>query len=438
MLAFPSAPVAEKAWTRAGPEFGAQGKQGAIIRIKRASHGLKTASKAYHDFFGELLLRLGFKPTRADQDPWHRKADDHDGCDHIATHVDDIAIAAKRPAKYMDQIEQEFLARDKEDSPSCYLGNDMKVCNEKHLHVSSGTHIKEMLRRYQDKCQPVAEQNVPMSPNAHPELDTSELLGEEDVKEHQHIIGTGQWLVISGRFDTCHAMSSLSRCSAAPRRGHLELARKVFGYLRKYPRKGHVINPTPPVVDKKHENVELNHDFGYQCHCFQEDLDPQFPDPLVPESDINIFVDANHAHDKVTGRSITGLISFIGSTPTTYKSKSQTTVQTSTFGAEFTALKRAVEEAVTLRYYLRAMGIKVSKPAAIYCDNLGVALNASDPGSTLNKKWVALACHFVREHAANDVVSIRKIDSADNFADPFTKSLNSKEFHDFFYECMTN
>ena len=67
-----------------------------------------------------------------------------------------------------------------------------------------------------------------------------------------------------------------------------------------------------------------------------------------------------------------------------------------------------------------------------------MVLNASNPGSTLNKKWIALAYHYVREHAANDVVSIRKIDSADNYADPFTKALNSNEFHGFFYECMTN
>ena len=44
----------------------------------------------------------------------------------------------------------------------------------------------------------------------------------------------------------------------------------------------------------------------------------------------------------------------------------------------------------------------------------------------------------MREHAANDVVSIRKIDATDNYADPFTKALNSTEFHDFFYECVTN
>jgi hypothetical protein len=124
-------------------------------------------------------------------------------------------------------------------------------------------------------------------------------------------------------------------------------------------------------------------------------LDPKFPEPLIPEMVINIFVDANHAHDKVTGRSVTGLFCFVGSTPVSWKSKRQASVQTSTFGAEFTALKKAVEEGITLRYYLRSMGIKVGKPTPIFVDNMGVVLNASNPGSTLNKKSEALSYHFV-------------------------------------------
>jgi hypothetical protein len=52
------------------------------------------------------------------------------------------------------------------------------------------------------------------------------------------------------------------------------------------------------------------------------------------------------------------------------------------------------------------MGIQVSKPTPIWVDNMGVVLNASNPGSTLNKKHIALAYHFVRENVANNVVEI--------------------------------
>jgi hypothetical protein len=84
------------------------------------------------------------------------------------------------------------------------------------------------------------------------------------------------------------------------------------------------------------------------------------------------------------------------------------------------------------------MGIKVSKATPIYVDNMSVVLNASNPGSTLNKKAIALAYHYVREHVANKVIEIRKIESAENYADPFTKALNGKEHGAYFYELQSN
>ena len=184
--------------------------------------------------------------------------------------------------------------------------------------------------------------------------------------------------------------------------------------------------------------MAIKEDFGYQYSYFTKDIDPRFPEPLSAKLDINIFVNADHGHDKVTGRSITGLIALVGSTPVIWSYKRQSCVQLSTFGAEFTALKKAVKEAAALRYHLRSMGIKVEKPTPIYVDNMSVVLNASNPGSTLNKKAIALAYHYVREHQANSVIEIRKIPSDQNYGDPFTKALNSTEHGGYFYELQSN
>ena len=167
-------------------------------------------------------------------------------------------------------------------------------------------------------------------------------------------------------------------------------------------------------------------------------MDPRFPIGMLDEMEINIFIDSDHGHDKLTGRSVTGMIAFIGSTPIMWLSKRQSAVQTSTFGAEFTALKTAVELAVTIIYYLRSMGIKVSKPTTILADNLASIINATNPASTLNKKHVALAYHFVREHVANNVVEVLKIRSEDNYADPFTKGMNSTAHGDLFHNVQQN
>ena len=89
----------------------------------------------------------------------------------------------------------------------------------------------------------------------------------------------------------------------------------------------------------------------------------------MKELEFSIFVDSNHGHDKITGKSVNGIIMFVGRTLIHWESKRQSSVQTSTFGAEFISMKKAVEEAVTTRYYLRSMGVEVSRSSIIYADN---------------------------------------------------------------------
>ena len=277
-----------------------------------------------------------------------------------------------------------------------------------------------------------------MPAKCHPEMDTSDFLDPAGVRQYQRIIGICQWLIVAGRFDLCYAISSLSRFSSAPRKGHLALAEHVLGYLHKYPKRGYIVNPAPPKIEPSYANVEVKCDFGNQYSYFREDIDSKFPPALTEELPINIFVDADHGHDRKTGRSITGLVVMVGSTPIVWRSKRQSCVQTSTFGAEFTALKLAVEEAVTIRYHLRSMGVRINQATNLWVDNMSVVLNATNPGSSLNKKAIALAYHFVREHQANDVVSIRKIDGTENYADPWTKSLDNSAFHWHLRELMCN
>ena len=65
-------------------------------------------------------------------------------------------------------------------------------------------------------------------------------------------------------------------------------------------------------------------DFVNQNSYFQEDIDKSFPEPIFDELDLNIFVDADHGHNKVKISSITGLLSVVGSTPPTWSSKRHT------------------------------------------------------------------------------------------------------------------
>ena len=69
------------------------------------------------------------------------------------------------------------------------------------------------------------------------------------------------------------------------------------------------------------------------------------------------------------------------------------------------------------------MGIKVSKPTPEFVDNMGVFLNAMNPGSTLNKETTDHRYHYGRYNVAKTVLGVSKIHTNDNFSDPFTKPL---------------
>ena len=61
-------------------------------------------------------------------------------------------------------------------------------------------------------------------------------------------------------------------------------------------------------------------------------------------------VDAYHAADTTTRRSRTGFLIFLNSAPIYWMSKKQASVESSTFGSEFTAMKQCTEYLRGLRY----------------------------------------------------------------------------------------
>jgi len=97
-------------------------------------------------------------------------------------------------------------------------------------------------------------------------------------------------------------------------------------------------------------------------------------------------VDADHASDSVTRKSRTGFLIYLNNVLVYWMSKKQASVESSTFGSEFCAMKTCCEYVRGLRYKLRMMGIPVYGPTFIYGDNQSVLANTTIPDSTLKKK----------------------------------------------------
>ena len=109
--------------------------------------------------------------------------------------------------------------------------------------------------------------------------------------------------------------------------------------------------------------------------------------------------------------------------PLIWYSKRQPTIETSVFGAEFVALKNGIETVRGLRYKLRMMGIPISGPTFVYCDNKSVVTNSQTPESTLKKKSNAICYHATRESVAMGESLVTHIPTDENPADLCTKIL---------------
>ncbi len=185
--------------------------------------------------------------------------------------------------------------------------------------MSCATYLKECVRPIESDPELDVElwtQRTPLPEGCHPELDDSDLLPDLGIRKYQMHIGMAQWASKIGRLDIASfAVSSLTQFSAAPREHHLELACYLFGYLKKHPNRRIVVDSRSLLVDDDLRTTSFHPDFLEDYPDAYEDVATDFPIPSGRELETSLFFDADHAHDRVTRRSISGLIVFVGSTP---------------------------------------------------------------------------------------------------------------------------
>jgi hypothetical protein len=208
----------------------------------------------------------------------------------------------------------------------------------------------------------------------------------------------------------------------APREGHLEVVLAIFAYLRKH--KDQVMFFNPAYMDVQESDfiwTQWDDIYG----DIKEEIPIDFPVPLGNLVRITVYVDADHTGNAMTRRSQTGFIIFVNSAPIIWYSKKQNTIESSTFGAEFVALRVCTEALIALWYKLRSFSIRIDGPADVYCDNGSVVKSASVVEGRLNKKHLAICYHRVWECCTMGVCRIAHVNGDNNLADIFTKVLKT-------------
>jgi hypothetical protein len=122
----------------------------------------------------------------------------------------------------------------------------------------------------------------------------------------------------------------------------MEAIYNIFAYLKIKHKSQMVFDPSYPDIDMTHFK---------ECNSWKpfygdvkEAIPENAPTPCGKDIDLCLFIDANHAGDKLTQRSQTGYFIFLKSALVDWYSKWQSTIESSIFGSEFVALKTGMEK----------------------------------------------------------------------------------------------
>ena len=429
--AYLTAPTSQKLWTKCGPEFGPDNGKRAVIT--RALYGNKSAGADFRNHLRECMEHLNYKSCLADPDLWMREGIKDNGeeyWEYMLLYVNDALAIGERPKEMLDQLNKYFeLKPGSVGPPKIYLGaklaREMLPNGAIAWSMSSSKYIQDSISNLQKQMEKKGlklrpNTRAPISSKYRPELDISPELKADEASLYMSLIGTLRWIVEMGRVDIMVEVSMLSSHVAMPREGHLQQVYHIFSYLKSHHNARIILDPSyPEIYEEQFVRKEWRHFYSTKGEVIPDNI----LKPKGLEMVIRANVDASHAGDRVTRRSRTGFFVWVNGALIYWLSKKQAGVETSTFGSEFLAMKACCEYLRGLRYKLRMMGIPVEHCCFIYGDNKSVLNNTTAPESTISKKHLSIAYHFVREGCANDEWRTGYISTDQNAADIATKPL---------------
>ena len=286
---------------------------------------------------------------------------------YILVYADALLIIMKDTHEAMAQIKESFTVKPSSiEEPKSYLGADAGK-----VYYSDGTYawtmgaetyttqaIKNLKKRmskegyeYNRKLSDVNySPQQPFSTLKYcPEMDVSDECSSSQTQFFQNLIGILRWTVELGCIDIAYEVSILSRYLSQPRTGHLVQALHIFKYLDVHKSNELAFDPAYHDVEDP-QLVQARIDAMKEMYPDAvEDLPPNAPPPRGNPVEMNTFVDSDHAGDKVTRRSQTGILLYLNSAPIIWYSKRQNTVESLTFGSEFVSLRVASELIISLR-----------------------------------------------------------------------------------------
>ena len=114
---------------------------------------------------------------------------------------------------------------------------------------------------------------------------------------------------------------------------------------------------------------------------------------------------------------------FIGGNLISWKSKKQDVIARSNAEAQYRAMALTTCELIWLKHLLQDLRIGKDEQMKLICDNQAALHISSNPVFHEGSKHIEVDCHFIREKIPSGYMTTSFVNSNDQLADIFTKSL---------------
>ena len=217
---------------------------------------------------------------------------------------------------------------------------------------------------------------------------------EEDMRRipYASAVDSLMYAMLCTRPDICYAVGLVSRYQSNPGMGHWIAMKHILKYLRRT--RDYML---------MYSGGDLN-PIRYTYSDFQSDKDSR--------------------------KSTSGSIFTFGGGAVVWRSIKQSSIADSTMEAKYIAACEAAKELVWLKKFYTDLEVvpNMEKPLVLYSDNSGAMENSKEPRSHKRGKHIERKYHLIREIIHRGDVVVMKIESEQNLADPFTKTLPERVF----------
>lgn len=361
---------------------GVQAEPGKICKLLKSLYGLKQASRCWNRKFSSFLTTYGFEMCPSDNCVFVGNFNDHKVI--LILYVDDALLLSKSNNTLLHIIKDlEQMFKIKVLNLNMFIGMEIIKSNGS-IVISQKQYIDQIIRKFNmseaNPCSTPADNNVILKENM------NKCVVDFPYRE---AVGALMFLSTVSRPDISYALNIVSRYLNNPGRDHVNAVKRIIRYLIK----------TKELCINYNGNSEL---IGYSDSDFASDIDSR--------------------------KSNTGYIFMMNGGPVTWASRKQSTVALSTTESEYMAASEAAKEILWLRQLL--IDIREPQLVVTLCiDNQSAIKLIHNPIYHRRTKHIDIKYNFIREKVEQNIISIRYVESSNQFADFLTKALPSGKFN---------